>query len=182
MNGAPVLFHDTPIAGAYVLEPQRIRDERGFFARLWCAQELASRGLSSAIRQTNIGVSARKGTLRGLHFQREPHAEVKIIRCPRGAIFDVIVDLRPQSPTFRRWHGLELSGENSLALYVPEGCAQGYLTMRDDTEIYYHASAAYEPRAASGVRYDDPAFGIEWPSPIEVISDQDRLWPDFTQR
>lgn len=172
-------FHETPIEGAWVLEPQRITDARGFFARLWCETELARQGLSTAIRQTNIGVSTRKGTLRGLHFQRAPHAEVKLIRCPRGAIFDVIVDLRPQSPTFMRWHGVELTQENCLALYVPVGFAQGYLTLRDDTEIYYHTSESYQPTSATGVRYDDPAFGIAWPAPVEVISDQDRSWPDF---
>jgi dTDP-4-dehydrorhamnose 3,5-epimerase len=174
-----VLFHETPVCGAYVLEPQRIRDNRGFFGRLWCADELARQGLSTEIRQTNIGVSTRKGTLRGLHFQRAPHAEVKIVRCPRGRIFDIVVDLRPDSPTFRGWHGVELSQDNQLALYVPQGCATGYLTLADDTEIYYHTSAAYHPPSASGVRYDDPAFGIQWPGPALVISEQDRAWPDF---
>lgn len=174
-----MLFHQTPIPGAYVLEPQRIRDDRGFFARLWCTDEMSKHGLSTTIRQTNIGVSTRKGTLRGLHYQREPYAEVKIVRCPRGAIFDVVVDLRPTSPTFCRWHGVELSQENQLALYVPEGCATGYLTLADDTEIYYHTSATYHPASASGVRYDDPAFGIVWPGNAEVMSEQDRSWPDF---
>jgi dTDP-4-dehydrorhamnose 3,5-epimerase len=173
-------FRETPIAGSYVLEPQRIADARGFFARLWCVDELAKQGLSTVIKQTNIGVSTRKGTLRGLHFQRAPHAEVKLVRCPRGAIFDVIVDLRPESPTYRRWHGLELSESNHLAIYVPEGCAQGYLTLRDDTEIYYHTSEVFQPRSATGVRYDDPAFRIEWPARAEIMSDQDRSWPDWT--
>lgn len=174
-----MLFRETPIAGAYVIEPERIRDHRGFFARLWCADELSKHGLCPTIRQTNIGVSTRKGTLRGLHFQRAPHAEVKIIRCPRGAIFDVVVDLRPDSHTFRRWHGVELTQDNQFALYVPEGCATGYLTLADDTEIYYHTSAAYHAASASGVRFDDPAFGISWPQPVLVISEQDRAWPDF---
>jgi dTDP-4-dehydrorhamnose 3,5-epimerase len=174
-----MLFHETPISSAYVIEPQRIHDDRGFFARLWCVEELSKQGLCTTIRQTNIGVSTRKGTLRGLHFQRAPHAEVKIVRCPRGAIFDVVVDLRADSPTLRRWHGVELSQDNQLALYVPEGCATGYLTLTDDTEIYYHTSAAFHPASASGVRYDDPAFGIAWPGPALVMSEQDRSWPDF---
>jgi dTDP-4-dehydrorhamnose 3,5-epimerase len=174
-----MLFHETPIPGAYVLEPHRIHDDRGFFARLWCTDEMSKHGLSTTIRQTNIGVSSKKSTLRGLHYQRAPHAEVKIVRCPRGAIFDVVVDLRPESPTFCRWHGVQLTQENQLALYVPEGCATGYLTLTSDSEIYYHTSAAYHPGSASGVRYDDPAFGIAWPGPAEVMSEQDRTWPDF---
>lgn len=173
-------FHDTPIPGAFVIEPRRIADERGFFARLWCERELAAQGLDPTVRQTNIGVSRSRGTLRGLHFQRPPHAEAKLIRCPRGAIFDVIVDLRPDSPMFRHWHGVELDQGNSRALYVPAGCAQGYLTLVDDTEIYYHASAAYAPAAATGVRWDDPAFAIDWPFMPVVLSDADRDWPDFT--
>lgn len=174
-----MLLHETAVAGAYVIEPQRIRDDRGFFARLWCADELSSKGLSTAIRQTNIGVSTRKGTLRGLHYQRDPYAEVKIVRCPRGAVFDVVLDLRPQSPTYLRWHGVELNQENALALYVPEGCATGYLTLSDDAEIYYHASVAYHPASATGVRFDDAAFGIVWPAAPTVMSAQDRAWPDF---
>lgn len=172
-------FIDTPINGAYVIEPERIGDERGFFARLWCERELVDRGLDTTVRQTNIGVSTRRGTLRGLHYQRAPHAEVKLIRCPRGAIFDVIVDLRPESPSFGRWHGVELDQGNSRALYVPAGCAQGYITLADDTEIYYHASRFHAPEAATGVRWDDPAFAIEWPLDPVVISEADRNWPRF---
>jgi dTDP-4-dehydrorhamnose 3,5-epimerase len=174
-----MLFHDTPVEGAYVIEPHRITDDRGFFARLWCTAELGQRGLSTTICQTNIGVSTRKGTLRGLHYQRAPHAEVKIVRCPRGAVFDVVVDLRPQSPTYLRSHGVELNQDNGLALYVPEGCATGYLTLTDDAEIYYHTSATYNPGAATGVRFNDPAFGIAWPGVPTVMSAQDAAWPLF---
>jgi len=174
-------FTETPIAGAFLIEPNRIADERGFFARLWCQRELAQRGLNTTINQVNIGVSHHRGTLRGLHFQREPYSEVKLIRCPRGAIFDAIVDLRTESPTFGAWHGAELNEQNQRALYVPAGCAQGYLTLTDDTEIYYHTSEFYAPDAAAGVRWDDPAFGIEWPFRPLLMSDADRGWPDFTK-
>lgn len=172
-------FMATPIPGAFVIEPQRIEDERGFFARLWCERELAEHGLDTTVRQTNIGVSRVGGTLRGLHYQRAPHAETKLIRCPRGSVFDVIVDLRPDSSAHGRWFGIELNQDNHRALYVPAGCAQGYMTLTDDTEIYYHTSAFYAPQAASGVRWDDPAFDIAWPRDPVVISDADRKWPDF---
>jgi dTDP-4-dehydrorhamnose 3,5-epimerase len=175
-----MLFHETDVDGAYIIEPRRIGDHRGFFARLWCERELAEMGLNTNIAQTNIGVSNRRGTLRGLHYQKDPDAEVKIVRCPRGCVFDVIVDLREGSPTYRRWYGVELSAANALAIYVPEGVAQGYMTLEDDSEIYYHTSAFYAPESATGVRYDDPAFGIEWPLPVAVISEQDESWPDFT--
>ena len=172
-------FTETRVRGAYVLEPEPIRDERGFFGRLWCARELEAHGLNAEIRQTNIGFSDRRGTLRGLHLQRAPHAEVKLVRCTRGAVFDVVVDLRTGSPSFRRWAGIELTADNHRALYVPEGCATGYLTLTDSAEIYYHTSAFYAPAAATGVRFDDPAFGIEWPEAVRVISTADRGWPDF---
>lgn len=172
-------FNATPIHGAFVIEPQRIGDERGFFARLWCERELADHGLETTVRQTNIGSSTRRATLRGLHYQRDPHAEVKLIRCPRGAVYDVIVDLRPESPSYRQWYGVELDAGNCRALYVPAGCAQGYITLTDDTEIYYHTSRFYTPQAATGVRWDDPAFAIDWPLEPAVISEADRNWPDF---
>ena len=170
----------TPIDGAYVIELDRLADDRGFFARLWCNAKFTSHGLKADIVQSNVGVSRKAGTLRGLHFQRDPHAEVKVVRCPRGAVYDVIVDLRPDSSSYLRWFGVELSADNGQAIYVPEGCAQGYLTLSDHTEIYYHTSASYHPESASGVRYDDPTFGIEWPRAIGVVSAQDRNWPDWT--
>ncbi|MCK6370007.1 MAG: dTDP-4-dehydrorhamnose 3,5-epimerase [Gammaproteobacteria bacterium] len=167
------------IEGAYLIEPDRRVDDRGHFARLWCSQELAAHGLNGTIAQINTGVSPRCGTLRGLHYQLAPHAEVKIARCFRGAVFDVAVDLRPGSPTFRRWMGVELTAGNGRLLYVPEGCAHGYLTLTDDVELVYLTSRPYAPEAARGVRYDDPAFGISWPREAVVISQADRNWPLF---
>lgn len=174
-----MIFTETEISGSYLIDVKRIGDDRGFFGRLWCEREMEEMGLVSSIKQSNIGVSPLKGTLRGLHYQRAPHQEVKIIRCPRGAIYDVIVDLRPDSPTFKKWFAVELTAENSRMLYVPEGCATGYQTLVDDTEIYYHTSEFYHPESATGVRHDDPAFGIEWPLPIAAISDNDKNWKNF---
>jgi dTDP-4-dehydrorhamnose 3,5-epimerase len=175
-------FIETPIAGAYVIEVKRIGDERGFFGRLWCRREVRDLGLDAEIVQSNIGFNFKAGTLRGLHYQRPPHEEIKIVRCPRGAIFDVLVDLRPSSPSYRRWFGIELNQENAKMLLVPRGCATGYLTLRDDTEMYYHATEFFHPQSATGVRYDDPAFGIAWPSKPQMISDNDRNWPAFETR
>lgn len=174
-----MIFTETEISGSYLIDVKRIGDDRGFFGRLWCEREMEEMGLVSAIKQSNIGVSPLKGTLRGLHYQTAPHQETKIIRCPRGAIYDVIVDLRPDSPTFKKWFAVELTAENSRMLYVPEGCATGYQTLVDDTEIYYHTSEFYHPESATGVRHDDPAFGIEWPLPIAAISDNDKNWNNF---
>ena len=172
-------FTPTPVDGAYVLDVNRIGDERGYFGRLWCENEMREQGLVAHIRQSNIGFSPQAGTLRGLHYQRAPHEEVKIVRCTRGSVFDVVVDVRPQSPTFRRWFGIELNPDNASMLYVPEGCATGYLTLEDNSEIYYNTSAIYAPEAATGVRYDDPAFQIDWPREITVLSDNDKNWPDL---
>jgi dTDP-4-dehydrorhamnose 3,5-epimerase len=174
-----MVVDSTPIAGAFVITPKTLRDHRGFFARLWCMDEFARLGLTTHFTQSNVGFSERKGTLRGLHYQATPHQEVKLVRCTKGAVFDVLVDLRRDSPTHTQWFGLELSEENRKLLYVPEGCAQGYITLRDSAEIYYDTSAAYAGHAAFGVRYDDPQFGIVWPIPPEVISEQDRNWPEY---
>jgi dTDP-4-dehydrorhamnose 3,5-epimerase len=172
-------FLPTRIAGCYVIELDKRVDDRGYFARTWCEQEFAAHGLSTRIVQVNFGVSTKAGTLRGMHYQRAPHAEVKVIRCPRGAIFDVAVDLRPDSPSFRQWHGVELSHETGRMLYIPEGCAHGYLTLTDDAEMFYFTSHGYAAGSATGVRYNDPAFGIEWPAPIKLVSQADATWPDF---
>jgi dTDP-4-dehydrorhamnose 3,5-epimerase len=172
-------FLPTRIAGCYVIELDKRVDDRGYFARTWCEQEFAAQGLSTRIVQVNFGVSTKAGTLRGMHYQRAPHAEVKVIRCPRGAIFDVAVDLRPDSPSFRQWHGVELSHETGRMLYIPEGCAHGYLTLTDDAEMFYFTSHGYAAGSATGVRYNDPAFGIEWPAPIKLVSQADATWPDF---
>ena len=173
-------FTEAPIHGAYTINVNRIGDERGYFGRLWCQKEFEDMGLKATICQSNIGVSTSAGTLRGLHYQKPPHQEVKIIRCSRGAIFAVIVDLRADSPTFKQWFGTELTAENATMLYVPEGCATGYLTLVDDTEIYYHATEFYAPESATGVRYTDPSFSIKWPGEINVLSDNDINWPDFS--
>lgn len=175
-----MLFEPLAVHGAFKLVPQRRADERGHFARWWCEQELAAQGLLNRIAQINGGFSPRAGTLRGMHLQLPPHAEVKIASCTRGAAFDVVVDLRRGSPTYRRWAGVHLTPENGEQVYVPEGCAHGYLTLADDTELVYLTSAPYAPTAARGVRFDDPAFGIEWPAEVRVISAQDRGWADFT--
>jgi len=174
-----VLFRETDLAGAFIIEPERRVDERGYFARLFCERELAERGLEGCIRQVNTGFSPRARTLRGMHYQTAPHAEVKIVRCVRGAVFDVIIDLRPGSPSFKRWFGIELSAENGLLLYAPAGTAHGYLTMTEDTELIYATNKAYAPDAATGVRYDDQSFGIEWPAAVQVMSAADRSWRPF---
>lgn len=170
----------TEIAGAWLIDIEPLRDERGFFARTWCQRELSARGLSTDIAQESISCSRGRATMRGLHFQRSPHDEVKIVRCIHGAIFDVIVDIRPDLPTFRKWQGFELTQESRRALYVPSGCAHGFLTLADETEVSYLISAFYVPEAAAGYRYNDPAFGIAWPLPVNVISERDLSWPDFT--
>jgi dTDP-4-dehydrorhamnose 3,5-epimerase len=173
-------FKTTDLLDVWVIIPEPAGDERGFFARTFCTRELGSQGLETNFVQHSVSASARKGTLRGMHFQTEPHGEVKIVTCLKGAILDVIVDLRERSPTFRKWHGFELTADNRHQLYIPKGFAHGFQTLTDDVEVGYLISAFYEPTAASGVRHDDPAFGIAWPLPVTVISDKDRAWPDFT--
>lgn len=173
-------FSKTGVSGAYVIDVDRIGDSRGYFGRLWCEKELAQFGIACHIAQSNVGFSPKAGTLRGLHYQKPPHQEVKIVRCTRGAVFDIVVDIRPDSPTFREWHGLELNPDNGSMLYVPEGCATGYLTLEDDSEIYYHTTKPYAPDAASGIRYDDPLFKIQWPREVVILSDSDKGWPDFS--
>ena len=175
-----MIFSKTSVHGAYVLDVNRIGDSRGYFGRLWCEREMAEQGLVSHIKQSNIGFSPQAGTLRGMHYQKPPHQEVKIVRCTRGAVYDVVVDLRPDSPTYRAWHGLELNPDNASMLYVPEGCATGYLTLVENSEIYYHTSEFYVPEAATGIRYDDPQFGIKWPGEIKALSENDTEWPDFS--
>jgi len=172
-----MIFQEAPLPGAYVIEQKRIEDHRGFFARVWCKREFQQHGLKDEFVQSNVGFNLRKGTVRGLHFQKAPHAEVKVLRCTRGAIFDVIVDLRPESPTYKHWFGIELTEENGKMIYIPEGFATGYMALRDETEINYHTSEYFDPGTATGVRYNDPAFGIEWPLAVAAISDQDRQWP-----
>ena len=172
-------FTETKLKGAFLIGLQKIEDHRGFFARGWCRDEFATHGLNPDMVQLNVGFSHKKGTLRGLHYQDPPHQEAKLVRCTRGAIFDVIVDLRSGSPTRGQWFGAELTAENALMMYAPEGFAHGYQTLTDDTETYYFTSGYYAAPAAKGVRYNEPAFGISWPLPVAVISDADERWPDY---
>lgn len=168
-----------PIPGAYVIELEPIVDKRGFFARTWCEQEFRQFGLNAHIAQCSISFNTRRGTLRGMHYQDRPYAETKLIRCPAGGIYDVIVDLRPGSPTYRKWFAIELTSANHKMLYVPECVAHGFQTLADHTEVLYQISDPYQPECGRGVRWDDPLFGIEWPIQEIVISQRDRTFPDF---
>ncbi len=172
-------FTPTELSGAYIIDLQRFEDNRGFFACTWEANEFAAQGLSTKVVQANLSYNRTKGTLRGMHFQHAPYAEVKLIRCVRGAIVDVIIDLRPESESYKQWISVELSAENRRALYIPEGFAHGFQTLVDDVEVMYQVSQFYTPSAADGVRYDDPAFGITWPLPVSEISPKDAEWPAF---
>ena len=174
-----MVFTELPLKGAWVIDIARFEDERGFFARTWASEEFTSRGLDPSLAQCNVAWNHRRGTLRGMHFQRAPMQEVKIVRCTRGAIHDVIVDLRPDSPTFCEWTAIELTEDNHRMLYIPQGFAHGYQTLVDGVETYYHVSAAYSPEHADGVRWNDPRFGISWPLEVSVISARDERWPDF---
>ena len=174
-----MIFIETVVPGAFVIEPERLGDERGFFARTWCVRECEARGLNPLVVQCSVSVSERKGTLRGLHYQAAPHAEAKLVRCTRGAIYDVIVDLRDESPAFLRHVALELSAENHRMLYVPEGVAHGFQTLEDASEVAYQMSAFHVPSHARGVRWNDPAFAIDWPAGDRIISERDRSYPDF---
>lgn len=177
-----MIFHETRIRGAYVIEIEKRGDDRGFFARGFCRKEMEGHGLNPDVSQANIAFSHSRGTLRGLHYQVFPHEETKLVRCTAGAIFDVIVDLRSASPSYRQWLGVELTAEKHSMLYVPEGCAHGYLTLADNTEIFYLVSQFYSPGAEWGVRWNDPTFGIDWPAMERlVISDKDRNWKDWSE-
>jgi dTDP-4-dehydrorhamnose 3,5-epimerase len=170
-------FHRCDIDGAHVIEPEPHIDERGRFMRSWCADEFAEHGIDFQPIQANMGLSLRKGTIRGLHYQIAPALEAKLVRCTRGAIFDVVADLRVESPTYLKWHGLILTPDSGMMLYVPEGCAHGALSLENETEFQYFASARYAPESARGCRFDDPALAIEWPVPVTVASEHDRSWP-----
>ncbi|MFO0900872.1 MAG: dTDP-4-dehydrorhamnose 3,5-epimerase family protein [Pirellulales bacterium] len=172
-------FLPTAVEGALLIEIAPQADDRGFFARTWCEREFTSRGLMTRIAQASVASSRQRGTLRGLHYQEPPHAEDKLVRCTRGAAYVVALDLRRDSASYLRWIAAVLTADNHRQLYVPRGCAQGYLTMADGTELVYQMSEFYEPACARGVRYDDPAFGIAWPEPVRVISDADRNRGDY---
>ena len=175
-------FSDTPIAGAKVIDPSPHQDARGRFMRAWCAKEFADNGLQFVPVQANMGLSVQKGTVRGMHFQNAGAPEAKLVRCTRGVIFDVVLDLRTDSKTYGQWYGTELSAANGRMLFVPELCAHGYQTLEEDTEMHYMTSAFYTPAAVRGARFDDPALAIQWPLYASVVSDQDRNWPLMNQR
>ena len=170
-------FTKTSLADAMLIDIRKLADERGYFARTFCAEEFGKAGLETRFPQSNHSHNLRAGTLRGMHFQRAPHAEVKVVRCVQGAIHDVIIDLRPASPTYRRWEGFDLDAGSGRMLYVPAGFAHGFQTLEDDTAVSYQVSHPYTPGAEGGVRFDDPAFGIAWPLPVGTISDKDAAWP-----
>jgi dTDP-4-dehydrorhamnose 3,5-epimerase len=174
-------FTETPLTGGWVIDLEELGDERGWFARTFDSEEFRVRGLNPEVVQCNASFNPRRGTLRGMHYQAEPHGESKLVRCVRGAIFDVAVDLRADSPTFRAWHGVELSGGNRRAYYIPAGLAHGFQTLTDDCEVLYQMGHRYVPEAARGVRWDDPAFAIAWPDGDgeRIIAEKDRAYPDF---
>lgn len=177
-----MIYHETSLKDAYVLELEKIGDERGFFARTWCKEELESHGLDGDLAQCSLSFNHKTGTLRGMHFQIPPHGETKIVRCTKGAIFDVIIDLRAKSSTYLKWVGVELSAENRTMLYIPKGFAHGFQTLADDSEVFYFISETYHPEAARGVHWNDPAFQIIWPeAENRVISGKDRNWPMCVQ-
>jgi len=177
--GSGLRFHETTLQGAWLTEPMPVHDERGYFARTFCAREYADRDLVTHFVQHSTSYSKARGTVRGMHFQRAPHGEVKVVTCLKGAIWDVIIDLRRGSPSFMHWEGFRLSEDNRHRLYIPEGYAHGFQTLEPDTEVGYLISAFHVPEAAAGLRYDDPTFGIPWPLPPTAISARDLGWPDF---
>ena len=174
-----MIFTPTAVDGAYIIDVEPHTDDRGLFARTWDVQEIRARGLEEPIVQCSTSFNRYEGTLRGMHYQVAPYAEGKYVRCTRGAAYDVAVDLRPDSPTYTQWVGTELSAGNRRTLYVPPGCAHGFLTLEEATEIYYQITTAYAPAHARGVRWDDPAFEIEWPGTVQYIKERDRTYPDF---
>lgn len=174
-----MIFNETKLPGVFEIHLEPHCDDRGFFARSWCHKEFEAHGLNPKLVQCNVSFNERKGTLRGVHYQAEPRQEAKVVRCTAGAIHDVVIDLRPQSPTFKRWTSAALTAKNRRMLYVPEGCAHGFLTLEDETEVFYQMSEFYYPESARGVRWDDPAFQVRWPRAVEAISERDRTYPDF---
>jgi len=172
-----MIFHRTTVEGAWLVEPEPRHDNRGRFMRAWCKQEFLDHGIDFTPLQENMAYSASRGTIRGMHYQVAPALEAKLVRCTRGALYDVVVDVRPASSTYRRWYGAALSAEDGRMLFIPEGCAHGCLSLVDSTEVLYMASAVYAPDHARGIRFDDPAIGVRWPAAVETVSEQDRNWP-----
>jgi dTDP-4-dehydrorhamnose 3,5-epimerase len=174
-----LIFTPTRLEGAFVVEPEKLEDERGFFARTWCTREFEAHGLNSRMVQCSISSNKMKGTLRGIHYQTAPYQEAKLVRCTAGGIYDVIIDLRPKSPTYEKYAAAVLTADNHKMLYVPEGFAHGFLTLEDNSEVFYQMSEFYAPVYSKGVRWNDPLFGIEWPMPPRAMSERDRSYPDF---
>ena len=179
-KGLSVIFTETLLKGAFLIDPEKIEDSRGFFARTWCQREFERNGISFRPVQCNVSFNKKRGTLRGMHYQASPHQEAKLIWCFKGAIHDVIIDLRPKSPTITQHISVVLTAENCRMLYIPEGLAHGFQTLEDESGIFYQMSEFYAPEYANGVRWNDPAFGIKWPSDERLISDRDQSYPDFT--
>jgi dTDP-4-dehydrorhamnose 3,5-epimerase len=173
-------FNETGLQGAIIVEIEKLQDQRGFFARSWCKREFEQYGLDASLVQANVSYNHRKGTLRGMHFQVEPHGETKLVRCTQGAIYDVIIDLRQDSPTYRKWVGVELTADNFRMLFVPKMFAHGFQTLAEESVVTYQVGQFYTPGSERGIRFDDPAFQIQWPLEVSVISDKDKSWPDFT--
>lgn len=174
-----MIFHTTQLPGLLLIEPEEVHDTRGFFARTFCAEEFHAHELPTAFPQCNLSFNHKRGTLRGMHFQKAPHEELKLVRCTQGAVWDVVIDLRPDSPAFMQHLGFELTAQNRHQLVVPKGCAHGFQTLCDHTELFYMMSDPFAPGFGTGVRYNDPAFGIAWPLPVAVISERDAEYPDF---
>lgn len=175
-------FTQTTISDVWMIDLDKIQDERGFFARSFSHDEFAKHSLNPNIRQANASFNVQKGTLRGLHFQKAPHREVKIVRCVAGAIYDVALDIRPESPTFTKWVGVELTAKNHRQLYIPEGCAHGFITLEPNTEVHYLVTEDYHPESEGGIRYDDPLFSVQWPLDPVVLSEKDSSWPRYEER
>ena len=174
-----MIFKETPLKGAFEIEVQKIEDERGFFGRVWCEKEMEQHGLNTNLVQSNVSLSKNKGTLRGMHFQRSPFQETKLVRCTKGAVYDVIVDLRPDSKTFKKWHGVKLTEDNHKMIYVPENFAHGFLTLENNSEVTYLVTQFYNQNMEAGLRWNDPAINIDWPGNIQEISVKDSNHPDF---
>ena len=174
-----MIFRALKLKGAFVVELKKFEDERGFFAQSWSEKGFAAQGLDSRLVECSISFNRTRGTLRGMHYQAAPHGQVKLVRCTKGSIYDVIIDLRAGSPTFKQWEGVALTETNHSALYIPKDFAHGFVTLEDDTEVFYQMSDPYVPDSGRGVRWDDPAFGISWPAPVSLINERDRSYPDF---
>ncbi len=177
-----MIFTETKLKGAFIIEINKLSDDRGFFGRSWCKREMEEHGLNGNVVQANTSFSKKKGTIRGFHYQKPPYEETKMIRCTKGAIYDVIIDLREDSPTYMQWIGVELTEDNYKMLYVPENFAHAFITLTDNSEVYYLVTSYYTPNSEAGIRFDDPAFNVKWPVPVEVVSEKDKSFPDFKAR